>query len=78
MEEPSCPKAREIFKKNAYPIVTAKVDEKGLNLENIDENARIEIIYTTPSHQFPLGMIMPISRRQELLAFAQRKGFVYH
>lgn len=73
MEEPSYPKAREIFKKNAYPIVTAKVDEKGLNLENIDENARIEMIYTTPSHQFPLGMIMPISRRQELLAFAQEK-----
>lgn len=31
------------------------------------------MIYTTPSHQFPLGMIMPISRRQELLAFAQEK-----
>ncbi|BAK27740.1 PLP-dependent aminotransferase family protein [Streptococcus gallolyticus subsp. gallolyticus] len=57
----------------SFPIVTAKVDEKGLNLENIDENARIEMIYTTPSHQFPLGMIMPISRRQELLAFAQEK-----
>ncbi|MCO4630329.1 transcriptional regulator, GntR family [Streptococcus infantarius subsp. infantarius] len=29
------------------------------------------MIYTTPSHQFPLGMIMPISRRRELLSFAE-------
>lgn len=30
------------------------------------------MIYTTPSHQFPLGMIMPISRRQKLLEFAEQ------
>ena len=71
MEDPSYPKAREIFKKNAYPIVTAEVDEKGLDLTKVDRNSEIEMIYTTPSHQFPLGMIMPISRRRELLSFAE-------
>lgn len=71
MEDPSYPKAREIFKKNAYPIVTVEVDEKGLNLTKVDRSSEIEMIYTTPSHQFPLGMIMPISRRRELLSFAE-------
>lgn len=71
MEDPSYPKAREIFKKNAYPIVTAEVDEKGLDLTKVDRSSEIEMIYTTPSHQFPLGMIMPISRRRELLSFAE-------
>ena len=74
MEDPSYPKAREIFKKNAYPIVTAEVDEKGLDLTKVERSSEIEMIYTTPSHQFPLGMIMPISRRQELLAFAKEKN----
>ena len=71
VEDPSYPKAREIFKKNAYPIVTVEVDEKGLDLTKVDRNSEIEMIYTTPSHQFPLGMIMPISRRRELLSFAE-------
>ncbi len=74
MEEPSYPKAREIFKKNAYPIITANVDDKGLDLTKVDKKADTEMIYTTPSHQFPLGMIMPISRRQELLSFAQERN----
>ena len=68
---PSYPKAREIFKKNAYPIVTVEVDEKGLDLTKVDRSSEIEMIYTTPSHQFPLGMIMPIFRRRELLSFAE-------
>lgn len=71
MEDPSYPKAREIFKKNAYPIVTVEVDEKGLDLTKVDRSSEIEMIYTTPSHQFPLGMIMPISRHRELLSFAE-------
>jgi GntR family transcriptional regulator/MocR family aminotransferase len=28
------------------------------------------LVYTTPSHQFPLGIIMPINRRTELLSWA--------
>ena len=36
------------------------------------------MIYTTPSHQFPLGMIMPISRRRELLSFAEaHNSFIF-
>lgn len=77
MEDPSYPKARATFKKNHYQIVTAEVDGKGLDLTKVDKNAAIKMIYTTPSHQFPLGMIMPISRRQELLTFAkERNSFI--
>ena len=72
MEEPSYPKAREIFLKNSCNITTVKVDDKGLNIINLSNSEKIDMIYTTPSHQFPLGMIMPISRRQKLLEFAER------
>ncbi|MDO4635493.1 MAG: PLP-dependent aminotransferase family protein [Streptococcus sp.] len=71
MEDPSYPKARAIFKKNSYQILQAKVDDKGMVLEKSSLQKNIDLIYTTPSHQFPLGMIMPIKRRQELLSFAE-------
>ena len=72
MEEPSYPKAREIFVKNSWNISTEKVDNKGLDICNFSNEINIDMIYTTPSHQFPLGMIMPISRRQKLLEFAEQ------
>jgi GntR family transcriptional regulator/MocR family aminotransferase len=34
------------------------------------------VIYTTPSHQFPLGMVMSPARRLALLAFARQHGAV--
>ena len=33
-----------------------------------------DCVYTTPSHQYPLGGILPIQRRQALLAFAEKAG----
>ncbi|QNL41475.1 PLP-dependent aminotransferase family protein [Streptococcus sp. NSJ-72] len=72
MEEPSYPKAREIFRKNSCNISTEKVDDKGLYIGDLSNTSKIDMIYTTPSHQFPLGMIMPISRRQKLLEFAEQ------
>ncbi|MDU4904690.1 MAG: aminotransferase class I/II-fold pyridoxal phosphate-dependent enzyme [Streptococcus lutetiensis] len=32
MEDPIYPKVREIFRKNHYPIITADIDDKGLEL----------------------------------------------
>ena len=32
MEDPSYPKVRKIFRKNHYPIITADIDDKGLEL----------------------------------------------
>lgn len=37
------------------------------------ERAGADIVHITPSHQYPTGIVMPISRRYELLAWASRK-----
>ena len=29
--------------------------------------------YVMPSHQFPMGIVMPVKRRQELLAWAMKE-----
>ncbi|MCY7801750.1 PLP-dependent aminotransferase family protein, partial [Bacillus haynesii] len=38
------------------------------------EQYQPQLAYTTPSHQFPLGMIMPIGRRLQLLDWAASTG----
>ena len=38
--------------------------------------AEARVVYVTPSHQFPLGVAMSLSRRRALLAWAERNNAV--
>jgi GntR family transcriptional regulator/MocR family aminotransferase len=46
------------------------VDDQGLVVDAIPAGTRL--VYVTPSHQFPLGMTMPLPRRLALLDWAER------
>ncbi len=43
--------------------------KKGIDISSL-YNTNSNVAYVTPSHQFPLGIIMPLSRRLELLKWA--------
>ena len=45
------------------------VDGEGLSTEEL-EATDVSVVYVTPSHQFPLGVLMPASRRSRLLRWA--------
>ena len=45
------------------------LDDKGIHISALRESGS-NVAYVTPSHQFPLGIIMPLSRRLELLKWA--------
>jgi len=68
MEEPGYPPARQIFLAAGARVVGVPVDEEGLLVEQLPDDARI--VYVTPSHQFPLGMPMSLGRRLALLEWA--------
>ena len=34
----------------------------------------VNVLHVTPSHHFPLGIVMPVSRRQELLRWANSRA----
>ena len=55
-------------------IVPVPVDDRGLDVEALPPRARPGFIYVTPSHQFPLGVTMPIQRRAGLLEYARARG----
>lgn len=71
MEDPGYSLARQIFLAAGARAVPVAVDREGLRTNGL-EAARLA--YTTPSHQFPLGSVMSVGRRRELLAWAQRTG----
>ncbi|GAB3170383.1 PLP-dependent aminotransferase family protein [Myceligenerans halotolerans] len=72
MEDPGYPQARDLFALHGAHVVPVPVDAEGLVVAEIPDRARL--IYTTPSHQFPLGMPLSLARRRDLLAHAARHG----
>ena len=74
VEDPGYPPLRAVFEAAGAQIVPVRVDAQGLVVEEIP--AHVDIVYVTPSHQFPLGMPLSPTRRSALLAFAQARGAI--
>jgi GntR family transcriptional regulator/MocR family aminotransferase len=70
VEEPGYPNARSVLAARGAEVVPCPVDEDGLMVDALPDGLRL--IYTTPSHQYPLGGRLPVPRRQALLAWARR------
>jgi GntR family transcriptional regulator/MocR family aminotransferase len=75
MEEPGYLGARQAFMIAGTRIVPVPVDQEGLNVEEgIRRGRSARAVYITPSHQYPLGVIMSATRRMQLLSWAERRG----
>ena len=71
MEEPGYDGVRNVFKERELPIYPIPVQEEaGHDFSAL--NSLCNLIYVTPSHQFPIGKIMSISKRIELLEWAEK------
>jgi GntR family transcriptional regulator/MocR family aminotransferase len=71
-EDPGYLMARRCFEATGAHLIATPVDAHGLDTSRLPEDGRARLAYVTPSHQFPLGGVLPIGRRQELLRWAQR------
>ncbi len=72
IENPGYEKTRQILQSQGSLIFPVDVDAEGLSLEAL-ERSRADIAYITPSHHFPLGIVMPYQRRQAILEWAGRQ-----
>ncbi|CAN7222027.1 PLP-dependent aminotransferase family protein [Rhizobium rhizogenes] len=73
VEDPCYAMARHVFSAIGAIVVPVPADQEGLKtslLPAIDTR----LAFVTPSHQFPLGGVMPIGRRNELLAWSRKCG----
>jgi len=75
VEEPGSLCARRMFQTHGANIVSCPVDENGIIVKELYKlDTKIKLIYVTPSHQDPLGVVTSIERRMELLKWAQETG----
>ena len=73
IESPGYHVARSVFEGYNYNIDKIGVDKNGILLDEL-ESSDANLIYITPSHQYPTGVAIPISNRLKLLEWAQRKN----
>lgn len=68
VEEPGYPPAGDLLRTNGYTVVGVPVDDHGIIVDAIPPESRL--VYVTPSHQFPLGVVLSHDRRLALLRWA--------
>lgn len=72
-ENPGYYAAREVLKLLNFKVKSIPVKEDGIDI-NLLQQSKASFVYVTPSHQIPLGVIMPVSKRLELLEWAVKNG----
>ncbi len=70
VEDPGYRPPRRLLASLGARVTGVPVDDQGLVVDAIPAGTRL--VYVTPSHQFPLGMTMPLPRRLALLDWAER------
>ena len=68
VEEPGYGKIRKIYAAGGVECISAPMDEKGVRPDRL---ANAQVLHISPSHHFPTGLVTPVSRRMELLAWAK-------
>lgn len=75
IEEPGYPGARDALQREGAQLVPVPVDGEGIDVAALSAHGkRVRAVYVTPSHQYPLGVSMTVSRRLALLEWARRNG----
>ncbi len=74
IEDPHYNGTREVLRAAGARLQPVPVDREGLNPAQLPEYA--SLVFVTPSHQFPTGAILPLSRRLALLEWARLKNSV--
>jgi GntR family transcriptional regulator/MocR family aminotransferase len=69
LENPGVSRMKKMYDAFGIATVPVALDANGLSLNNIRDQ-KVTILHVTPSHQFPTGIVMPISRRMELLEWS--------
>jgi GntR family transcriptional regulator/MocR family aminotransferase len=71
VENPGYWAARRVLEVNGLKLHPVNVDKEGMAPNTKDYRTTPRLIYTTPSHQYPKGMVMSYGRRRLLLDYAQ-------
>lgn len=69
VEDPGYAKTHRILASCGATVLPLPLDEQGLRVDALEASC-VRVVHVTPSHHFPLGIVMPASRRSALLDWA--------
>ena len=69
LEDPGYRKIAQIYASHGVVCHWAQMDASGITVTGL-ETAGADVAHISPTHHFPTGITMPVSRRYELLAWA--------
>ncbi len=76
METPTYLQAYQTFGNLGYEVCGVPLDKQGMDIKILSEQ-NADVAYVMPSHQFPMGTVMPLKRRAELLNWAaQNESYI--
>lgn len=73
VEEPGYQRAVQAMKAAGVRVVALPVDEDGARFDGL---GKVDGVYCSPAHQYPMGSRLTASRRVELVERARRDGFL--
>lgn len=72
VENPGYHKIYKIYKSHRVACSYVQMDQAGVLIQDLEENG-VDVVHISPSHHFPTGIVMPVSRRYELLGWAAKE-----
>ncbi|MBU5429315.1 PLP-dependent aminotransferase family protein [Kineothrix sp. MSJ-39] len=76
MEDPGYSGTRQVMEHHDFHITPVPVENDGISIDGI-QNLFHTLLCVTPSHQFPLGSVLPISKRLQLLEWVKKNdGYI--
>ena len=69
VENPGYRKITKIYNENGVDWDYVNIDDKGMKVDEL-RMKDINVAHVSPEHHFPIGLVMPVARRQELLNWA--------
>lgn len=70
MEDPTYVQAYRVLTSMGHRVTPIALDAMGMRVDLLQKE-QVQLAYCMPSHQYPTGIVMPISRRMELLGWAR-------
>lgn len=76
-ENPGYPLTHHLFFKDSRKSIPIAIDNDGVVVSKLEQTLA-NVMYVTPSHQFPTGAVLSATRRSQLLAWAyqQKNRFI--
>jgi GntR family transcriptional regulator/MocR family aminotransferase len=73
VEEPGYSRIPGLFSEFNYNVKPVRVNNDGIDLQHLARE-KADLIYLTPSHQYPTGAAIPVSHRIQILNWAKKNN----